>query len=65
MSQPRPTDPFGSIGWTEHTGGVLTARECLSLAGPLLRGELGILVGRLARQSKSLVAALGICTASP
>jgi hypothetical protein len=27
---------------------VLTARECVSLAGPLLRGELGILVGRLA-----------------
>ncbi len=27
---------------------MLTARECLSLAGPLLRGELGILVGRLA-----------------
>ena len=48
MSQPRPTDPIGSIGWTERTGGVLTARECLSLAGPLLRGELGILVGRLA-----------------
>jgi hypothetical protein len=48
MGQPRPTDPIGSIGWTERTGGVLTARECLSLAGPLLRGELGILVGRLA-----------------
>ena len=48
MSQPRPTDPIGSIGWTERTGGVLTARECMSLAGPLLRGELGILVGRLA-----------------
>ena len=48
MSQPRPSDPIGSIGWTERTGGVLTTRECLSLAGPLLRGELGILVGRLA-----------------
>src|ERR1044071_8928546 len=48
MSQPRPTDRIGSIGWTERTGGVLTARECLSLAGPLLRGELGIVVGRLA-----------------
>lgn len=48
MTQPRPTDPIASIGWTERTGGVLTARECLSLAGPLLRGELGILVGRLA-----------------
>ena len=48
MSQPRPTDPIGSIGWTERTGGVLTARECLSLARPLLRGELSILAGRLA-----------------
>ena len=38
MSQPRPTDPIGSIGWTERTGGVLTARECLTLARPLLRG---------------------------
>ena len=32
MSQPRPTDPIGSIGWTERTGGVLTARDCLALA---------------------------------
>jgi HD domain-containing protein len=48
MSQPRPADQLGSIGWTERTGGVLTTRECLSLAGPLLRGELGILIGRLA-----------------
>jgi HD domain-containing protein len=48
MSQPRPTDPIGSIGWTERTGGVLTARECLTLARPLLRGELSILGGRLA-----------------
>ena len=47
MSQ-RPTDPIGSIGWTERTGGVLTARECLTLARPLLRGELSILAGRLA-----------------
>jgi len=47
MSQPRPTDPIGSIGWTERTGGVLTARECLTLARPLLRGELSILAGRL------------------
>ena len=23
MSRPRPTDPIGSIGWTERTGGVL------------------------------------------
>src|SRR4051795_5245010 len=48
MSQPRPTDPIGTIGWTERTGGVLTARECLTLARPLLRGELSILAGRLA-----------------
>jgi hypothetical protein len=39
---------LGSIGWTERTGGVLTTRECLTLARPLLRGELGILAGRLA-----------------
>ena len=48
MSQPRPSDPIGSIGWTERTGGVLTTRECLTLAGPLLRAELRILAGRLA-----------------
>src|SRR3954452_23387907 len=41
-------DPLGSIGWTERTGGVLTARECVTLAPPLLREELGILVGLLA-----------------
>jgi hypothetical protein len=48
LSQPRPADPIGSIGWTERTGGVLTPRECVTLARPLLRGELGILAGRLA-----------------
>ena len=48
MSQPRHTDPVGSIGWTERTGGVLTTRECLTLARPLLRGELSILAGRVA-----------------
>src|SRR3954454_22888995 len=42
------SDPLGSIGWTERTGGVLTARECVTLAGPLLREELGILAGLLA-----------------
>ena len=42
------SDPLGSIGWTERTGGVLTARECVTLARPLLREELGILVGLLA-----------------
>src|SRR4051794_30862309 len=30
LSEPRPTDPIGSIGWTERTGGMLTARECLT-----------------------------------
>ena len=48
MTDTRHTDQLGSIGWTERTGGVLTARECLTLAPPLLRGELGILAGRLA-----------------
>ena len=38
------SDPLGSIGWTERTGGVLTVRECVTLARPLLREELGILV---------------------
>jgi hypothetical protein len=42
------TDPLGSIGWTERTGGVLTARECLTLARPLLLGELSLVAGRLA-----------------
>src|SRR3954469_5066583 len=42
------SDPLGSIGWAERTGGVLTARECVTLARPLLRGELGILAGLLA-----------------
>ena len=44
----QPSEPLGSIGWTERTGGVLTPRECLTLAPSLLRGELGILAGRLA-----------------
>jgi hypothetical protein len=48
MSQPRPADPIGSIRWIERTNGVLTVRECLTLAPPLLRGELSILAGRLA-----------------
>jgi GNAT superfamily N-acetyltransferase len=42
------THPVGSIGWTEHTGGVLTRREGLSLAGPLIRDELCITAGLLA-----------------
>jgi hypothetical protein len=48
MKQSRSSGPIGSIEWTERTGGVLTARECLSLARPLVRGELGILAGRVA-----------------
>jgi hypothetical protein len=43
----RRNDPLGSIGWTERTGGVLTTRECVTLAPALLRGELGIVAGRL------------------
>lgn len=42
------TDPVGSIGWTERNGGVLTLREGLSLAGPLVRDELRIAAGLLA-----------------
>src|SRR5262245_18621595 len=42
------SDPARSIGWTRRTGGVLTARECVTWAPPLLRGELGILAGLLA-----------------
>jgi HD domain-containing protein len=41
-------DPLGSIRWTERTGGVLTTRDCLTLARPLLREELGILAGLIA-----------------
>jgi hypothetical protein len=42
------SDRIGTIGWTERTGGVLTTRECITLAGPLLQGEISILAGRLA-----------------
>jgi hypothetical protein len=38
---------IGSITWTERTGGVLTARECASLARPLVRDELRITIGLL------------------
>ena len=41
------SERLGTIGWTEHTGGVLTARECASLAGPLIRDELRLAVGLL------------------
>src|SRR3954467_14872421 len=43
-----PGDALGSIGWAERTGGVLTARECVTLARPLVREALGILAGLLA-----------------
>ena len=42
------TEPVGSIGWTERTRGVLTLREGLSLAGPLVRDEQRIAAGFLA-----------------
>ena len=42
------TQPVGSIGWTEQTGGVLTLREGLALAGPLIRDEVRIAAGLLA-----------------
>jgi hypothetical protein len=48
MKQPHTTDPVGSIGWTERTDGVLTPRERISLARPLLRAHRGIIAGRLA-----------------
>src|ERR1044072_5424597 len=41
-------EPLGSIGWTERSGGVLTTRECVTLARPLLREELGIVAGLVA-----------------
>ena len=47
-TESRTTDAIGSIEWTERTGGVLTLRECVTLARPLVRGEVGILAGRLA-----------------
>jgi hypothetical protein len=47
VDQAHPSDPIGSINWTERTGGVLTVRECVSLAGPLVREELRMLAGRL------------------
>src|SRR4051812_43147616 len=41
------SEAVGSIGWTERTGGVLTARECVTLSVPLVRGEVAILAGLL------------------
>lgn len=48
MSPSWPDEEIGSIGWTERTGGVLTPKERLALARPLLRGELAILAGKVA-----------------
>lgn len=39
---------IGTIGWTERTGGVLSGRDQLALARPLLRGHRGIVLGRMA-----------------
>lgn len=48
QKQAKPMDQLGSIEWTERTGGVLTPREQLTLARPLLRGHRAIVAGRLA-----------------
>jgi hypothetical protein len=48
MNQTLDTHRIGTIAWTEHTCGALTPREQLSLAGPLLRGEVAIVLGRAA-----------------
>ena len=53
MNQQAPDAQIGSIGWTERTGGVLTVRERISLARPLLRGHRGIIVGRLAMATRT------------
>ena len=43
------TDRSDRIHWMGRADrGGLTARECLTLSRPLLRGELGMLAGRLA-----------------
>ncbi|TWD83029.1 HD domain-containing protein [Kribbella amoyensis] len=49
MNQPA----IGSIGWTERTGGVLTLRERISLARPLLRSHRDIVVGNLAMATRT------------
>jgi hypothetical protein len=53
MNQPATHAPIGSIGWTERTGGVLTVRERISLARPLLRSHLRIIVGSLAMATRT------------
>jgi hypothetical protein len=51
--QPATDAPLGSIGWTERTGGVLTVREQLSLAPPLLRSHGRIIGGRVAMATRT------------
>ena len=53
MNQQDLTAPIGSIVWTERTGGVLTVRERISLARPLLRSHRAIIVGRLAMATRT------------
>jgi len=53
VNQQAPDARIGSIAWTERTGGVLTVRECISLARPLLRAHGGIIVGRLAMATRT------------
>ena len=48
MNQTLATHRIGTIEWTERTCGVLTPREQLALARPLVRGELAIVGGRAA-----------------
>ncbi len=53
MTRQEPDAPLGSIGWTERTGGVLTVRDRLSLARPLLRGHRDIILGSLAMATRT------------
>ena len=53
VNKQAPDARIGSIVWTERTGGVLTVRECISLARPLLRSHRGIIVGRLAMATRT------------
>lgn len=53
MNQSATQAPLGSIGWTERTGGVLTVRERIALARPLLRSHRDIIVGRLAMATRT------------
>ena len=48
MSQPRPTDPIGSIGWTQRTRGSADRSGMPHTCQAPAAGELNILAGRLA-----------------